>query len=350
MEPLVSIVTPSYNQGHFIERTILSVRNQDYPKIEHIVMDGGSTDNTLSILKKYEDSITWRSETDKGQSDGINKGFLNSNGEILAWLNSDDTYCPGAVRKVAEFLLENPDVGMVYGDCFIVDEMDTVIGRWVDSMDFDLDLLTNKVLNFIPQPTAFFRRKVLDTVGLLDADLEMAMDYDFWIRVGKKFKVKRIPEVLASFRLSSNSKSVAAWSAFWPEVLSVLIKHCGLKPLPWYFKRYYGAAREHGCDPLPALSRLEQAISEEPAFEPHKEAIRVKGLAQALMEAAFGEYLRNRRPDAIRNLILSLRTDPSLIGRKEWLTLGSKLLLGRTAIHGLKSRFPGRKLVRSHSC
>ncbi len=335
--PKVSVITPSLNQGQFIERTILSVENQDYPNIEHIVIDGGSTDNTLSILRKYEDSIIWKSEPDKGQSEAINKGFLLSTGEIVAWLNSDDTYQPTAVRRAVDFLSEHPDVRMVYGDCRMIDEKDEVIGRWVDSLDFDLDLLTNKALNFIPQPTVFFKRQVLDTVGLLDVDLQMAMDYDYWIRIGQRFKVRRIPRVLADFRLSSSTKSVANWSRFWPEILSILIKHCGVKPLPCYFKRYYRVAREHGCDSRRALATLEQAILGNPWLEPYRDVIRVKGLSQALMGGAHQEYLLNRRRCGLGDLGLILRTDPSLAGSREFLVLGAKLILGRRIIGKLKS-------------
>lgn len=120
--PLVSIVTPSYNQGRYIEKTIRSVLNQDYPDLEYIVVDGGSTDHTLDILRKYEGRIRWVSERDGGQSEAVNKGFRMSRGEILGWLNSDDTYCPGAVRQAVTFLMEHPSVAMVYGDGYEIDE------------------------------------------------------------------------------------------------------------------------------------------------------------------------------------------------------------------------------------
>lgn len=130
-EPLVSIVTPSYNQAQYLEDTIQSVLTQDYPRIEYIVIDGGSTDGSLEIIKKYADRISyWVSEKDKGQTDALNKGFAASHGSILAWLNSDDTYRPGAIRAAVEYLSRHPQVGMVYGDLDFIDENGKVVGKF----------------------------------------------------------------------------------------------------------------------------------------------------------------------------------------------------------------------------
>jgi glycosyltransferase involved in cell wall biosynthesis len=162
--PLVSIVTPSYNKGTFIERTVLSVKNQTYPRVEHIVIDGGSTDGTLDILRKYSDSCLCISEPDKGQSDAINKGWRMARGDILGWLNADDTYMPWAVETAVKLLSENPDVAMVYGRCNIIDEHDKVTGEHF-ATEFDLaDMLCYRV--GVPQQAAFFRKRVLDEVYL----------------------------------------------------------------------------------------------------------------------------------------------------------------------------------------
>jgi len=218
--PIVSIVTPSYNQGKFIEETILSVKNQTYPRIEHIVVDGGSTDGTLDILKKYGNSIIWISEPDKGQSDAINKGWRMAKGEILAYLNSDDTYMPWTVETAVKHLLENPDVGMVYGDCDIIDEHSQAT-RQHSATEFNLsDLICSR--NMIPQPTVFLRRQVLETAGYLDVNLNMAMDYDLWIRIGLKHRVKYIPERLASFRACRGTKSAEQPYGWVPEHLRIL--------------------------------------------------------------------------------------------------------------------------------
>ena len=204
--PLVSIITPSLNQGSYIEETILSVKNQTYKEIEYIVIDGGSTDETLDILRKYSDSLTWISEPDKGQSDAINKGWRMSKGKIIAYLNSDDTYMPWAVETAVKFFTEHPYIAIVYGDCNIINEHGNVLGR-LPGTAFNLaDLICGECM--IPQPTAFLRRQVIQDIGLLDVNLYMSMDFDLWIRTGLKFKVEYIPKVLANFRMCPGTKSV----------------------------------------------------------------------------------------------------------------------------------------------
>jgi glycosyltransferase involved in cell wall biosynthesis len=205
--PLVSIVTPSYNKGRFIEETILSVKNQTYPRIEHIVIDGGSTDNTLDIIKKYEHTydMRWVSEPDNGQSDAINKGWRMAKGEILGWLNADDTYMPWAVETAVKFLNDHPDVSMVYGDCNIINESGEISGK-CQAKECNLkEMLCGE--NIIPQPAAFFRSEILHKVGNLDIKLYLAMDWDFWIRIGLSgLKLSYIPQLLANFRTYPETK------------------------------------------------------------------------------------------------------------------------------------------------
>ena len=220
--PLVSIVTPSLNQGRFIEETILSVKNQTYPHIEHIVVDGSSTDETLGILRKYSDSITWISEPDEGQSDAINKGWRMCNGQILAYLNADDTYMPSSVQTAVEFFTRNPDVSMVYGDCNLIDEQGRMTGKY-PTREFHLQRILCALCP-IPQPAVFFRKVLLDEVGYLDTRLHMAMDLDLWIRIGMKFVVQHIPEVLASFRLYPGTKSLSEKYRFSLDRLTILDK------------------------------------------------------------------------------------------------------------------------------
>jgi len=205
--PLVSIVTPSYNKGKFIEETISSVLGQTYRNIEYIIIDACSTDQTPDIIKKYETKLQWTSEPDCGQSDAINKGWRRSHGDIIAFINADDTYFPDAVEAAVSRFAEDPDVAMVYGIGVLVDEKGNEI-CCLNPGAFDL---TEMILtrNNILQPTVFLRRSVLENVGYLDTSLHLAMDLDFWIRVGLNHKVAYIPRRLACAKIYPDAKSVA---------------------------------------------------------------------------------------------------------------------------------------------
>jgi glycosyltransferase involved in cell wall biosynthesis len=217
MQPLVSIVTPSLNQATFIEKTILSVLNQDYPNIEYIVMDGGSTDGTLDILPKYNDDLIWVSEPDKGQSDAINKGFQRAHGEIFAWLNCDDTYLPGAVRTAVQFLAEHPDAAMVYGGANFVDD-NGELKRRGRAVEFDLNRPCESI---IPQPAAFFRKAAFEEVGRVDINLHYHMDLDLWIKMASKFKMHSIPYALANIRVSLDTKTASMSEQHWKELFLI---------------------------------------------------------------------------------------------------------------------------------
>jgi glycosyltransferase involved in cell wall biosynthesis len=198
---LVSVVTPSLNRGAFIEETIRSVKAQSYPQIEHIVIDGGSTDGTLDILRRYK-HLTWVSEPDKGPTDAVNKGLRMARGEVVGFLGAEDTYTPGAVQCAVDCLTEYPCVDVVYGDCNVIDATGKVFHQF-NPGEFDLGKLLRGC--YIPGPTAFIRKSVLDKVGHLDTNLKLANDYDLWLRIGLNFQVKYIPKVLANFRLCPGS-------------------------------------------------------------------------------------------------------------------------------------------------
>lgn len=208
--PLVSVVTPSFNQRHFLEDTILSVLNQDYQNIEYIIIDGGSTDSSVDIIKKYEHRLSyWVSEPDRGQAHAINKGWQRAKGDIVAYLNSDDPYTSGAVTAAVQALSANPKACMVYSDAFVIDERGVVL-RTHDALAFDIHRTIETNQGFIPQPTAFIRRCALDQVGLLDESLHMAMDYELWIRLGLKYSIAYLPGIcLASMREHAAAKSIA---------------------------------------------------------------------------------------------------------------------------------------------
>lgn len=236
-QPLVTIVTPSYNQARFLEATIRSVLEQDYPRIEYIVVDGGSSDGSMDILRKYADRLAWWiSEPDRGQTDAINKGFSRARGEILAWLNSDDTYQPGAVGEAAAYLMEHPEVGLVYGDTNFIDENDRVIGRF-PARQTDYRRLRRGYVH-VPQQAAFFRAELWRRVGPLDPTFYFAMDYDLWVRLAAQAPMVYYPRLWANFRLHGEAKTIAADDRCWPEMLRVHYRDGGSWFAPIVFKYF----------------------------------------------------------------------------------------------------------------
>lgn len=209
MAPTISVVTPSYQQGAFIGRTIQSVVDQDYPKLQYFVQDGGSRDGTIDVLKEYEDKLSgWTSEKDSGQSQAINLGFTNTDGEIMAWLNSDDLLLPGALHAVADYFNHHPDVDVVYGNRLLIDENDREIGRWI-LPGHDSDVLS--WADYVPQETLFWRRRIWDKVdGKVEESFRFAMDWDLLVRfrdAGARFG--HIPQFLGAFRIHENQKTSA---------------------------------------------------------------------------------------------------------------------------------------------
>ncbi len=218
--PLVSIVTPSFNQQEFLEETILSVLDQDYPALEYFVIDGGSTDGSVEIIEKYADKLTgWVSESDQGQTDAINKGFAGSRGEIMAWLNSDDIYHQGAVRSAVEFFRNNPEIGLVYGDTDLIDMTGRRIGKFNAQQTSYQRLMRGGV--YIPQPAAFWRKDLWERSGPLDPSFYFAMDYDLWVRFAKLAPIQYFPKLLASFRIHGEGKTTVSDDRCWPEMRKI---------------------------------------------------------------------------------------------------------------------------------
>lgn len=243
--PVISIITPSCNQGAFLAETIESVIAQEGDfSIDYIIVDGGSSDNSVDIIKNYDarlhngewqvncQGITyrWVSEWDKGQTDALMKGFRMASGDIYAWLNSDDTYLPGALQTASIFLRDHPDTGLMYGDAHYVDSSGAVISSY-HTEEFDLIRLASA--NIICQPSAFFRRNVFEAVGGLDESLNFVMDYDLWIRIGRRFPCHQLPGLLATYRLHDSSKTISSDTLYGnsEEALAVTIRHFGWAPL-----------------------------------------------------------------------------------------------------------------------
>jgi len=225
--PLVSIVTPALNMGRFLEQTIQSVLSQDYPNIEYIVMDGGSSDETLAILRQYEDRLEYQSRPDAGAADAINQGFARSHGEIFAYLNADDTYRPGALRTAVQQLLSDPGLGVVYGEATWIGEAGEEL-RPYGAKAFDSALLREEC--FISQPAAFMRREAFELAGRLDPNLHFAFDYDLWIRIARVYKMRKIDATLANSRMHKQNKTIGQRKAMLRETLQVLRRHYGYVP------------------------------------------------------------------------------------------------------------------------
>lgn len=204
--PKISIVTPSFNQGQFIEANIRSVLDQGYPDVEHLVIDGGSTDDTLEVLKRFP-HLKWISEPDRGQTHALNKGFRMATGEIIGWLNSDDTYCPNIFHLVAE-QFARPDVAVVCGDGFEIDAQGVRTKPWTSrSASPEILIRYWKWKYEFLQPSFFFRRTVFEHVGYLDEDLYYVMDYEFFIRLGLRHTFQYVPVPLANLRFYPETKS-----------------------------------------------------------------------------------------------------------------------------------------------
>ena len=216
----VSVITPSYNQAAFLEQTIRSVLGQGYPDLEYMVVDGGSTDGSVEIIRKYADRLAWWvSEPDKGQAEAINKGLRLASGDVVAWLNSDDVYAPGAIWAAVNFFRANPEVGLVYGNAASFDQD----GHPLNDMVFENWGLEGLVaFNIICQPAVFMRREALEQAGYLDENYHCLLDHHLWLRIAQHTRIQHIPQVLAFARHHSDAKNVALADKFGEEGYKVL--------------------------------------------------------------------------------------------------------------------------------
>jgi len=231
----VSIVTPSYNQAQFIQRTLESVAIQDIPDvdIEHVVFDGGSTDNTLQILKCFGQRVRWVSQPDNGQAHAVNQGICSTDGDILGWLNSDDIYYPNAIARVIAYFSANPKVDVVYGMANHINLEDQEFEHYpCEPWNFE----RLKETCFICQPAVFIRRHVIEKYGLLDESLNYCMDYEYWLRLGKAgVHMGYLEEPLAGSRLYSANKTLGSRIKVHKEINDMLQKKFGRVPDSWLF-------------------------------------------------------------------------------------------------------------------
>jgi Glycosyl transferase family 2 len=232
--PKMTIVIPTFNQGRFIGETLQSIIEQQYPNLELIVVDGGSTDNTLSVIKQYEAHLSWWiSEPDTGQTAAINKGFMRSTGEIMAWINSDDLVAPGALHRVADYFVKHPETQVVYGDRILINEEGLEIGRWI------LPRHSNRALkwaDFIPQETLYWTRKAWDHIGgRLDETFRFAMDWDFLLRLSaQQINIQHLPVFLGLFRVHPQQKTSSQMPSIGQQEMQLIRRReLGFQPTRW---------------------------------------------------------------------------------------------------------------------
>jgi len=251
-QPLVTIVTPSFNQAPYLRATIESVLSQDYPNIEYIIMDGGSTDSSASIAAEYSSRLKWFSEKDRGQSHALNKGFRMGKGEILAWINSDDILLEGAVRRAVEGFQQNPRAGAVYGEGFLMDPAGNFTCRFPHTRPFDLWTLVH-LSDYVLQQTLYFRADVYREVGELREDYHWTMDWDLLIRIGRRYPLHYIAHYMGALREHPDAKTWYGGKVRSREIGRMLREHTGMLVPPGWIVYGMDTFRQIWCGRIAKL-------------------------------------------------------------------------------------------------
>lgn len=228
--PRIGLVTPTYNMAEFLEETIVSVLSQDYPHLDYVVMDGGSKDGTVDILRKYEGKLRWCSERDGGQGDAINKGWHAVTGDLFAYINADDTYLPNALSTIAGHFKRNPGVGMIYGEAYHVDVKGAILDRY-PTQPFDFQTLISQC--YVCQPAAFLLREAYGNAGMINVNMHYALDYELWIRVARMYGVRKVDEYLATSRMHMDNKTLSSRRKVYQEIISTVKAQYGYVPYEW---------------------------------------------------------------------------------------------------------------------
>lgn len=306
MPPRVSIITPSYNQAAYLEQTLRSVLEQDYPDLEYLVADGASTDGSVEIIRRYAPRLAWWvSEKDSGQGEAINKGFARASGEIVAWINSDDYYLPGAIAAAVQAFESHPEVGLVFGDVVSIDGA----GQPINVMTYgSWGLAELARFNIIGQSSVFLRRSVLEQAGLLDTSYHMLLDHHLWLRVARQTGILYVPQRWSAARYHAEAKNLAQPARFAQEAYRLvgwMQSEAGLPDLYRTDRRRIWAGAHRfaarylldGGQPGPALRAYLQSLAAEP-LPALKESRRIAYAAASLLfnvEGLKKAYLERRR-------------------------------------------------------
>lgn len=296
----ISVITPSFNQAAFVERTVRSVLSQGVAGLEYLVVDGGSTDGTQDILARYSDRLRWISEPDEGQADALNKGIRATSGPIIGWLNSDDVYTQGALSYVLSYFDQHPGVEVIYGDANHIGLQDEVIEPYpVEDWDYARLMETC----YLCQPAVFFRRSIVDRFGLLEKRWHYALDYEYWLRVGRRVEFVRVPRLLAGSRVHAATKTFGAPVMAHREYVQMFRTSFGRVPDRWIFNYAHALAQASGPDrtrPAGKARYIAQLL-----FLSTFHFLRWNGGVTATARQTMAEWVRGPLADAVKGIFRS---------------------------------------------